>query len=137
MPGIGYQKWMSSTPSVSVGITTSGVLGTADLRAAAELVADGARAIAAGWGSTRIPPAIRVEVAGNMAIISCDAPPAYPNEVKGVRHPVFAHGPRDTWHWVPNQYRPFLGPAADALAGAAMARYSRRIDTMCREAGFR
>lgn len=113
-------------------VTSAAVISGAggDLGAAAQIVADGARALA-GW-SAQIPGRISVSVSGNVATISCDAPPAYPNEIEGVRHPVFGHGP-----WVENQYRPFLAPAADAKADAAMARYADKIDTMARKAGFR
>lgn len=134
--GRSYKKWMSSEPNITVERTTTGALGTRDLRAAAEVIADGARRIAGEW-SARIPPSIRVEVSGSTATISSDAPPAYPNEIEGVRHPVFARGPdRREWHWVTNQYRPFLTRAADEQAGPAMARYAEKFDRMLRAAGF-
>jgi hypothetical protein len=38
---------------------------------------------------------------------------------------------------VTNAHRPFLGPAADAGADAAMARYAKKVDKMCRAAGYR
>lgn len=111
-------------------LTTLGAVGGGDLRAAAEEIADGARALA-GW-SKQIPGRITVTVAGNTAVISCDAPPAYPAETRA-RHPLFG----DRAHWYPPPGEPFLGPAADARAGAAMARYARKIDRMCRQAGFK
>jgi hypothetical protein len=37
---------------------------------------------------------------------------------------------------VPGNNRPFLAPAADQRAGAAMAKYAQKIDRMCRAAGF-
>lgn len=115
--------------------TTVGAVGGGDLAAAAAIIADGARANAAAW-SAQIPPSITVEVSGNTATISTSVPPAYPNET-GSRHPVYAHGPdRKEWTWVRGNDRPFLGPAADDRAGAAMARYARKIDAMCRKAGF-
>jgi hypothetical protein len=117
-------------------VTTLGAVGGGDLAAAANIIADAARDLAGAWSAT-IPGAIKVEVHGNTAIISCAAGPAYPNEVAGVRHPVF--GPtakRKDPPWVTNKHRPFLGPAADARAGAAMARYAQKIDKMCRKAGF-
>jgi hypothetical protein len=113
-------------------VTTTGALGGGgDLGAAAQVIADAAKAMAATW-SVKIPPKIKVQVKGNVAVISCDAGPAYPNEVTGVRHPTFGHDP-----WTTNQHRPFLGPAADAAADPAMARYAKKIDRMCRAAGFR
>lgn len=116
----------------SVRATTTGALGvpSGDLGAAAEIIADGARELAA-W-SRKVPPNISVEVSGQTATISADAGPAYPNEVAGVRHPTFGHKP-----WVENQHRPFLGPAADARSDAAMQRYAKKIDGWCKDAGFR
>jgi hypothetical protein len=107
--------------------------GDQDLRAAAQVIADGAKALAGAW-SKQIPPRIKVSVDGNTATISCDAPPAYPNELAGVRHPVFG---RHTERWVTNAYRPFLSTAADARADAAMAKYAQKIDKLCRAAGYR
>lgn len=111
--------------------TTTGAVGGGDLGAAAEEIAKGARERAAAW-SSEIPLRIEVEVSGDVATISCDAPAAYPNEVDGVRHPTFGHDP-----WVRNEHRPFLGPAADERAGAAMARYADKIDKMVRARGFK
>ena len=118
-------------PTTHTQQTTLGVVGGGDLAAAAGVIADTARALAASW-SRQIPPAIEVEVAGNTAIISCDVGPAYPGETRA-RHPLF--GDRSHWYGPPGE--PFLGPAADASAGAAMARYAQKIDKMVREAGFR
>ena len=108
-------------------------MAVAATRAAAQVIADRAKVLAAAW-SVQIPPRIDVSVSGNVATISCDAPPAYPNEVEGVRHPVFG---RHTERWVTNEHRPFLDPAADAGADEAMARYAQKVDAMCRAAGYR
>lgn len=135
--GSTYKRAMSSQSSVTVRTALTGALGGGgDLGAAARIIADKAREIAGGW-SSQIPPAISVEVSGNTAEISCQAPPAYPNEIEGVRHPVFARGPdhRD-WTWVTNEFRPFLAPAADAASDAAMARYAQKIDGWARKAGY-
>lgn len=110
--------------------TTTGAVGGGDLAAAAGIIADGARANAAGF-SKQIPPSVKVSVSGNTATIESGVGPAYPNEVDHVRHPVFGHDV-----WVTNAHRPFLAPAADKLAGAAMARYAKKVDRMCRQAGF-
>jgi hypothetical protein len=110
--------------------TTLGAVGGGDLAAAAAIIADAARANAA-W-SQQIPARIRTEVSGNTATISCDAPPAYPGETRA-RHPLF--GDREHWYGPPGE--PFLGPAADQKAGAAMARYAQKIDRLCRNAGFK
>lgn len=116
------------TPGTQV--TTVGAVGGGELGQAAEEIANGARALA-GW-SRQIPGNIRVEVAGDMAVISADAGPAYPAETRA-RHPLF--GNRKHWYDAPGER--FLGPAADLRAGAAMARYAGKIDRLCREAGFR
>ena len=118
-------------PPPGTKLTTLGAVGGGDLAAAAQVIADGARELAGAW-SRKIPPAIRTEVRGNTAVISCDVEPGYAAEMR-VRHPLF--GNRDYWYGPPGA--PFLGPAADARAGAAMARYAKKIDRMCRDAGFR
>jgi len=139
MPGLPYSKDVSSDPAPRVRRTTTGALGERDLRAAAEVIAKGARDITRGYSKTgRLPDSIRVEVDGDVARVSSDAPSAYPNEINGVRHPVFARGEdRRDWTWVRNQHRPFLSRAADERAGDAMAQYAKGIDRMLREAGFR
>ena len=110
--------------------TTLGAVGGGDLAAAAGIIADAARELAGAW-SAKIPPSITVEVHGNTATISADAPNARPAELR-LKHPLF--GNRDHWYGPPGA--PFLGPAADAKAGAAMARYAKKIDKMCRARGF-
>ena len=117
-------------PTVS-RITTLGALGGGgDLGAAAKIIADRAKELAGSWSAT-VPGSISVEVAGNVATISADAPPARPNEL-ALRHPLF--GNRDHWYG-PND-RPFLRPAADDASDAAMARYAKKIDGWARKAGF-
>jgi hypothetical protein len=110
-------------------VTRLGAVGGGDLAAAAGIIADGARGLA-GW-SQKIPPSITVEVSGKTATITADAPDAYPAETRA-RHPLF--GNRGHWYGPPGA--PFLAPAADARAGAAMARYAQKVDRMCRKAGF-
>jgi hypothetical protein len=119
----------------STRITTTGALGRGsggdeDLRAAAGDIAGEAKALAAKWSRT-IPGSIGVAVSGNVADITATAAPAYPNEVAGVRHPVYGHD-----RWVTNEHRPFMGPAADSKADAAMATYAKKIDRAARKAGF-
>lgn len=104
--------------------------GGSDLGAAAEIVAKKARELASSW-SSQTPPSITVEVSGRVATISADAPPARPAELR-LRHPLF--GNRKHWYGPPGE--PFLAPAADATADAAMARYARKIDRWARRAGF-
>ena len=134
---------------VTVRTTTTGFLGGGgdDLAAAAGIVADGARSLASAW-SVQIPPNISVSVSGNVATISSDVGPAYPNEVAGVRHPVWGTEEEELraiakglghgrgWPWVRNQHRPFLAPAADSRADAAMQRYAQKVDKLARAAGF-
>lgn len=102
-----------------------------DLGQAAKVIADEARRIAAGNGMPETADSISVTSDGKTATVYSDAPAAYPNEVKGVRHPVYGHGP-----WVENEYRPFLAPAADAKASDAMRRYEKHLDDMIKKAGF-
>lgn len=112
-------------------VTTLGALGAGgDLGAAAAIIAARARELAAAW-SRQVPGSISVEVTGNVATISADAPPARPNEL-ALKHPLFG----DREHWYGPDDRPFLAPAADQQADAAMARYAQKIDRMARKAGF-
>jgi hypothetical protein len=116
--------------------TTTGAVGGGELVQAAEEIADQARKFAATWSKT-VPASIRTEQESETSItIVADAPPAYPNETDA-RHPVFARGlDRRKWTWVAGNNRPFLGPAADQRAGAAMAKYAKKIDRMVRESGL-
>jgi hypothetical protein len=108
------------------------------LMEAARVIADQAKRNAAGW-SARIPPSIRVSGGYPEITIRASAPPAYPNEVAGVRHPVF--GGRGTKRpkapWVENEHRPFLAPAADQRAGEAARKFAVIIDDWALKAGFR
>jgi hypothetical protein len=105
--------------------------GGGDLGAAARSVAEEAQELASAW-SAQIPPNISVEVAGRVATISADVGPARPGELR-LRHPLF--GDRGHWYGPPGE--PFLAPAADAKADAAMARYAKKIDGWARRAGYR
>jgi hypothetical protein len=100
------------------------------LREAGEFVAAIARSNAGGW-SQQIPPSIKVMGGTSGIYIRCAAPPAYPNEVAGVRHPVFGHDP-----WVTNVNRPFLAPAGDEGADGAAEIVARVISDWAREYGF-
>lgn len=108
------------------------------LMEAAKIIAEQAKQNAAAW-SARIPGSIRVSGSYPEIIIRASAPPAYPNEVEGVRHPVF--GGRGTRHphapWVLNQHRPFLAPAADQKADSAAEKFADIIDDWAVKAGFR
>jgi hypothetical protein len=111
-------------------VTTTGAVGGGDLAAAAGIVADKARELAGSW-SAKIPPSISVSVSGKVATITADAPDAYPAEMRA-KHPLF--GNREFWYGPPGAR--FLAPAADAAAGAAMARYAKKIDGWARKAGY-
>jgi hypothetical protein len=107
-----------------------------DLGAAANVVADEARRLAS-W-SRQVSGDINVDTSGDgrTATVWSEAAPAYPNET-GARHPVFARGEdREKWTWTAGNNRPFLGPAADAKAGAAMDRYAQKLSRMLKKAGF-
>lgn len=110
-------------------------VGGGELVQAAEEIASGARA-AASW-STTVPASIRTEQVDERTVnIVSDAPAAYPNEVNA-RHPVFARGDdRRKWTWVKGNDRPFLVPAAEQRAGAAMEKFAQVINRKAMEAGF-
>lgn len=111
-------------------LTTLGAAGGGELAQAAEVIARRARELSAAW-SRSIPPSIQVDVAGDTATIWSDAPPAYPAETRAP-HPLF--GNRRHWYGPPGEK--FLAPALDERAGAAMAKYAKKIDRLLREAGF-
>jgi hypothetical protein len=117
------------------------------LTEAGNRIRDGAAALS-GW-SERIPESGRVESLrdGEVMVIfgNREAPHAYSFEVRGVRHPVFARGPRPTWNWVPNGskaagftdgWRPFLAPAAELYSDEALFAFARVIDKWGAELGF-
>src|SRR5579859_5747800 len=110
--------------------TAAGV-GGGELLHAAEEIADGARSNAS-W-STTVPASIRTEqVDENTVNIVADAGPAYPAEVRA-RHPLF--GNRHHWYGPPGA--PFLAPAAEERAGAAMSKFAEVITRKAMEAGFK
>jgi hypothetical protein len=50
---------------------------------------------------------------------------------------VFARGPdRRDWTWTRGNNRPFLRPAADERAGAALAKYAKKVDRLVRESNL-
>jgi hypothetical protein len=106
------------------------------LREAAEVIAEQAR-VNASW-SARIPPSIKVSGGSGGVSIMSGAPPAYPNEVAGVRHPVF--GGRGTSRpkapWVTNKHRPFLAPAADERIGEAAQKFAQVLDDWAKKHGY-
>jgi hypothetical protein len=99
--------------------------------AAAKIIAAEARRLASRW-SVQVPPSIRVTGGGTSATITSAVGPSYPNEVAGVRHPVYGN----RHNWVLNQYRPFLAPATDAKADAAAEEVAKVVDDIAHAAGF-
>ena len=102
------------------------------MRAAGEVIARQAALLASAW-SEEIPPDIKVTASDREAVVSSQVGPSYPNEVSRVRHPVFGHFERS---WVTNEHRPFLAPAARAMAGLAAEECAKVVDDMCRKLGF-
>lgn len=138
MSGRHHKYKRKRAPGLPKGVYRGTVADGSDLGQAADVIAQEARRIAAANGMPETAASISVQVQGSRAIVYSDAPAAYPNEVAGVRHPVFGptlRNPKPAW--VANEYRPFLAPAADAKASAAMKRYERKLDGWLRTAGFR
>lgn len=110
----------------------------ASLREFGEVIKEGAQFLS-GW-SERIPESGRVESVRDDEVLvifgNQDAPHAYSYEVQGVRHPVFATGPRETWHWVPNDWRPFLAPAAVLYSDKALFEFAKIVDKWGNELGY-
>ena len=109
----------------------NGGSGDRDLRAAAEIIRDGEKALASSW-SRSIPGSIGLRMDGSTAVIAAGAPVARPAELR-LRHPLF--GNREHWYGPPGS--PFLAPAADAMADPALARYAVKLDRWARAAGFK
>ena len=111
---------------------------TRRLEEAAKIILERAKVNASGW-SARIPPSLKLKVSGDTARISSNAPPAYPNEIPGVRHPVF--GGRGTKRpkapWVTNQHRPFLAPAGDEAADAALEKFGLYVEDLAHKHGYK
>jgi len=121
----------SRAPRATGGYSATALgVGGGELVQAAEEIADGARSNAS-WSAT-IPGNIRTEqVSENTVNVVADAPPAYPAEVRA-RHPLF--GSRRHWYGPPGE--PFLAPAAEQRAGAAMDKFAQVITRKAMEAGF-
>ena len=131
---------------VSGALRAGGLSGTAGadlsrrLKEAGEFVAVIARANA-GWSSL-VPGSVKVRGGRSGVYIVAGgpkAPAAYPNEVAGVKHPVFG-GPgtsRPKAPWVTNEHRPFLAPAGDEGADGAAEIVARVCDDWAIENGVR
>jgi hypothetical protein len=111
-----------------------------------QMIAAAAR-LYSGW-SHRIPASIHVEaggggVAGDVLIIAGGppAPHAITFEAPNApwwKHPVFGHGPRESWHWVAQiPPRRFLKPAAENEFDGAVRVVAQVIDDWAKFAGFK
>jgi hypothetical protein len=133
------RKRKPGTPRTVSRVTQLGVLnipgssgsGDEDLRAAAQIIADGAKEIAGVW-SRKIPPSIYVTVDGLVATVHASAPDARPAEFR-LQHPLF--GDRSHWYRAPGE--PFLAPALDARIDRAMQRYANSIDRYAKKHGWK
>jgi hypothetical protein len=110
------------------------------LKEAGEYVAGIARG-KASW-SSKVPASIKVgggRSGVNITAGGARAPAAYPNEIPGVRHPVFGGKgtARPDAPWVTNENRPFLAPAGDEGADGAAAIVAQVVDDWAHEHGFR
>lgn len=105
-----------------------------DLAAAAEVIADEARRLAAPWAKTGATvDSIHVEpVDERNVLIVADSGASYPAETRA-RHPLF--GNREYWYGPPGEK--FMEPAAEAKADDALKRWSRHVDRLLEKAGFR
>lgn len=111
-------------------VATTGGVGGGELVDAAEEIADGARTNAS-W-SRSIPPNIRTEQAApDIVYVVADTGAAYPAETRA-RHPLF--GDRSHWYGPPGE--PFLAPAAEERAGAALEKFALVVDRLALERGF-
>jgi hypothetical protein len=114
----------------------------ARMRQGAEVIADGARRRSA-W-SQRIPGSVHtVSASADEVLIvagGAAAPHAITFEAPGAafwKHPVFGAGPRSTWHWVKQDPRRFLLPAAEEDGDLAVSVVAKVVDDWAAEAGFR
>lgn len=114
---------------------------TPRLKKAAEIVAASCRLISSRF-SRRIPISIEVVTQNDQVYVRAggrEAPNAYPFDPPDnppVRHPVWGHGPRNTWHWAPQPYRPFLEMGAEISIDRAAQSFSQVIDDWCRQSGL-
>ena len=113
------------------------------LRRAAQPVADAARASSSRW-SRRVPASVRLQGGASRITIAAGgarAPQAYTFEGREsgapIAHPVYGHGPRETWTWVRQVPRPFLREAIDATEDEVVEIFSGIVDDWCEELGYR
>lgn len=113
------------------------------LREAAEIVADDARLRSSRW-SRRVPRSVRLIGGARSVVIAAggvSAPQAWTMEGTNTgrprNHPVFAHGPRSTWHWVAQTPRPFMAEAIDSQQERMLTAFAQVIDDWAIERGFK
>jgi len=108
------------------------------LAEAAKIIADKAKELAGEW-SRQVPPSIRVSGSYPEITIRASAPPAYPNEMPDIWHPVF--GRRGTKRFgkprVKNKHRPFLAPAPDRVGDEDVQKFAEIVDDWAVKAGFK
>ena len=112
------------------------------LRLAAEPVAAYARASSGRW-SRRVPVSVRLQGGESRITIAAGgqiAPQAYTMEGRAdgrpIAHPVYGHGPRDTWTWAKQIPRPFLREAIDATQDVMLEIFAGVIDDWAAERGY-
>jgi hypothetical protein len=125
-----------------------------EMRKAAAPIVDEARVLIAGR-SKSVPGTIRARTTRN-GITLLAGGPGVPvailqeiGNIKGrgknraatrrglFRHPVYAKGPRSSWHWVDQKRESFLLPAAEAKAPQFEASVGDAYVAAFRESGFR
>jgi hypothetical protein len=111
------------------------------LKQAAQIVADAVKQVS-GRFSRRIPLTVSVKANERGIYIEAGgpvAPNAYPFDPPNnppVWHPVYGRGPRRSWHWAPQPYRPFLEEAAEISIDQAAIAFSMVIDDWCKQVGL-
>lgn len=132
--GIRRTAVASKTTVLSVGKNASGDR----LVQAADKLADGIREASRGIPSRKIPASVDVRPAGDdLVFVVASAPNADPVE-NGKRHPVFATGPRDSWHWArePMKKVPFMEQGVSAAIDDAADVYGKTVDDWLKAVGW-
>jgi hypothetical protein len=115
---------------------------------AAKIIAEAAKKLGATF-SKRIPGSIEaVKTSTGKVFVTGGGPEApnfYPMDPppnvrgtpsgQGVRHPLWARGPRDKWHWGPTPYRPVLEQAVEIAGDRADDAFARVIDDWAKRIG--
>jgi hypothetical protein len=115
---------------------------TARMQEAAEVIADSARR-KSSW-SERIPASVHTLTAPGADTVlivagGAPAPHAITFEAPNAsywKHPVFGRGPRETWHWVKQDPRRFLKPAAEEEAGHSVRVVAQAVNDWAKFLGY-